>query len=102
MNESTWVETTSATTYKRIEKEAEAQNRQKIVNMELFWISILKCMKKVTNHRSRFTMDFQLINFNSGVILARGCSGRETTLWTKQKEYFDKQFVILCLQIKSI
>ena len=37
-------------------------------------------MTKVTNHGSRFTMDFQLIDFNSGVILARGCGGRETTL----------------------
>ena len=59
MNESTWAETTSATTYKRIEKEAEAQNREKIVNMELLWIPILKCMKKVINHGSRYTIDFQ-------------------------------------------
>ena len=95
MNESTWAETTSATTYKRIEKEAESQNREKIVYMDLSWISILKCMKKVTNHGSRFTMDFQLIDLNSGVILARGCSGCETTLWTIQKESIDKSWFFL-------
>ena len=33
----------------------------------------------------------------TGAIPANGRSGRETTLWTEQKELFDKELVILCL-----
>ena len=37
--------------------------------------------------------EFQKRNTSSGAILASGRSGRETTLWTEQKEFFDKKIL---------
>ena len=37
----------------------------------------------------------------AGAILANGRGGRETTLWTEQKQIFNKKLVIFCLQINK-
>ena len=38
---------------------------------------------------------------DTGAILAIGRGGRETTLWPKQKWFFDKKFVICWLQTNT-
>ena len=39
-----------------------------------------------------------IIIVENWAILAIGRGGRETTLWTEQKEFFDNKFAILYLQ----
>ena len=43
-------------------------------------------------------MNAFMVSKTTGAILANGRSGRETTLCTEQKEFFDKKLAILCLQ----